>query len=127
MAELLDDVLFRRWERGADNCSTRAIALRCSVNPSTIHEYRHGDKMVPWALAKVLPIEVVEEINETLIASRAGGRTWRWALALVRRGFDWIEERGVRPEDRHEATRALLAAQDRITKALGRLAEEETR
>jgi len=126
-AKLVSEVLFRRWERGDESCSTRAIAQRCKVNPRVVHDYRHGEKPVPWALAWVLPIEALEEINESIVTARAGGRTWRWALALVRRGLDWIEERGTRAEDAHEVKQALREAQRRILDVLERLDEEEGR
>jgi hypothetical protein len=83
--------------------------------------------MAPWALAQVLPLDVVDEINETLIASRAGGRTWRWALSLIRRGLEWIVERDVRPDDRYEARSALLATHQKITALLQRWEQEESR
>ncbi len=124
-AKLLNDALFRRWERGDDACSTRAIAQKCGVNQRTVHEYRHGEKSAPWALAYELPIEIVEEMNEAIISARAGGRTWRWAMALIRRGLDWVEEQGLAPADRHEAIDALSTAQERIAKMIRHLNEGE--
>ncbi len=126
-AGLLDETLSKRAERGDENCSTRSVALRCKTNPRVIHEYRHAEKLAPWALAWVLPIEVVEEVHETIMARRGAGRSWRWAVSLVRRGVDWIEERGVRADDRDEATAALLALQGRIVKAIARVNQEGSR
>lgn len=124
-AALLNEVLSNRARHESDNCSTRAVALRCKANPRVIHEYRHGEKLVPWALAWVLPLDVVDEINETIMSKRGGGRSWRWALSLIERGVDWLEERGVRADDRDEASVALLALQGRLVKAIARVNQPE--
>ena len=126
-ASLLDEVLSKRAERGDESCSTRAVAHRCKTNPRVLHEYRHAEKLAPWALAWVLPIEVVEEINESIMAKRGAGRSWRWAVGLVRRGIDWIEELGVRADDRDEASAALLALQSRLVRAIARVNQEGPR
>lgn len=98
-ASLLDNVLSRRAERGDENCSTRAVAKRCKTNPCVIHEYRHADKLAPWALAWVLPLEVVEEINDTIVdrSSSDPARPSAAQVALARCAFDLL----VAEEDNH--------------------------
>lgn len=127
VAKLLRGTLLRRWDLGQESCSIRAVARHVNVNVKDVHEYTSGEKSAPWSLAMELPLDVVEEMNEAIVTARAGGRTWRWALSLIRRGLDWIEERGTSPADRHEVTQALREAQRRILDVLDRIDEESGR
>lgn len=117
-ADLFNAVLAERWERGDDAVSNRVLADRyLRVDEKVVRQYRDGRKHVPLAALLVLPLPVVREVLDRLLATR--GVTEREDAATLRQVIARMRERS--PRDRAEVLRTVLEAQRQLVELAAEL------
>lgn len=119
-AHLLDAALSRRWEDGEEWASNRSLAGRCGNTESVVRRWRNGEKSIPLAALRVLPMPLASELARGLLADRGGVQR---PLVGLRDALERLE-RPVSADDLAEVKRALREARDRINARLDRFDEE---
>lgn len=120
-ADLLHAVLTERWERGDDSASNRVLADRyLEIDEKQVRQYRDGRKHVPLAALVVLPMPIVRDIVDRLLAMR--GATEREGAVLIRRGVEALK---TSTRDRAEALRVVHDAQRQLLELAAHLTENK--
>jgi L-rhamnose isomerase len=128
VADLVDEILEKRWAEGDESVSNRALADKLGVDERRLREYRDGEKYLPVAALMCLPQALAEDVAEQVLAARREQQGDRRAVLALGRAVARVEAMAthtvMRNEDRRALRRAVDAHMQQLAAVLAMLEED---